>query len=420
MMKDKHQACVAYLKDKASDRILKGLRRKYESLNKVGGVFVLKQPTKDEREFLRGLFKKDYTDQKSISIALEAFERSFDHTRFEGVQLELLLSLYFEQAIVGNVVKKTELLNIRKSFFEDVMASFSNIATFIRETLSLKNGAYKWFVTMYQENPKLLFEIFSNLSDLVNLLNHESQIPLPVAAAQTTKDPHALDDSKPLNKVLIYYLSHAYKVSVPKTAMEKSKLFSDAGILNNTVTRPVMTYGLLSSKNPGWTYFFENNQPLSLTDMNLFNQDLRSVNPSIYCFENPSVFQMFIKTFPNLSAICTGGQINQTVYRILDGLNAYSLYYSGDFDPEGLLIADRLTKRYKNMQIFGYEKENYLKSKSFKKISLPRLNQLNGLENEGLREIKDLLVIYKQAGYQEYIMDALFDFIRSNISHSKK
>lgn len=320
----------------------------------------------EEREFLRGLFKKDYTDHKSISIALQAFERSFDQTRFEGVQLDLLLSLYFDQAIVGNRIKKSEVLRARQTF-DDVMNTFDQIGAFVQHTLNLKNGTYKWFISMYQDNPTLLKEMFSNLSDLVDLLNHDRQIPLPVAAVQITKDPHALDDSKPLNKLLIYYLSHRYKVAVPKTAMEKSKLLSDAGILNKNVTRTVMTYGLISSDNPGWAYFFENNQPLSLTDMNILDQDIRSINEKIYCFENPSVFQMFIKVFPNLSGICTSGQINQTVYRILDGLNSYSLYYSGDFDPEGLLIADRLTKNIKTFKSLATIKKIILNLSPLKK-----------------------------------------------------
>ena len=52
----------------------------------------------------------------------------------------------------------------------------------------------------------------------------------------------------------------------------------------------------------------------------------------------------------------------------------YKLFYSGDLDPEGIQIADKLKQRYKNqLSLLGFKKEIYYKNLSKVELSDIRL-----------------------------------------------
>ena len=44
----------------------------------------------------------------------------------------------------------------------------------------------------------------------------------------------------------------------------------------------------------------------------------------------------------NIGIIVTNGNPNLAVFSLINKLDNHELYYNGDFDPEGLLVADRL------------------------------------------------------------------------------
>ena len=82
------------------------------------------------------------------------------------------------------------------------------------------------------------------------------------------------------------------------------------------------------------------------------------------------------------------------------------IYYSGDFDPEGLDIAQKLVSRYGNqLKLWCYETELYQKSMFFETISESRLKMLNRLTDKRLVAIGTLLKEYRHPGYQENIME---------------
>jgi hypothetical protein len=88
------------------------------------------------------------------------------------------------------------------------------------------------------------------------------------------------------------------------------------------------------------------------------------------------------------------------------------IYYSGDIDPEGLLMADRLKKRYpENVVIWRMDKSDYLHAKSEESIE-DRITQLKGIEDELLKETASTLINHGVAAYQEGLIDLLIEDIR--------
>ena len=65
--------------------------------------------------------------------------------------------------------------------------------------------------------------------------------------------------------------------------------------------------------------------------------------PAVYVMENPAVFSAILDANDNSRLpplVCTSGPLSVAALLLLDELVAAGgiLYYSGDFDPEGLQI----------------------------------------------------------------------------------
>ena len=108
--------------------------------------------------------------------------------------------------------------------------------------------------------------------------------------------------------------------------------------------------------------------------------------------------------------ICTNGQFRYAVWLLLERIpdDGISLYYSGDFDPEGLLMADTLKRRYgEKLQLLGMTIDHYSASKPAAEI-----DELKRIQSGELRGLADLMAEKKFAGYQEGILEELLDEIR--------
>ncbi|HWL12431.1 MAG TPA: DUF2399 domain-containing protein, partial [Ureibacillus sp.] len=130
--------------------------------------------------------------------------------------------------------------------------------------------------------------------------------------------------------------------------------------------------------------------------------------------ENSSVCSTIMDALPNAPIICTHGQLRAASWRLLDLLVEANctLYYSGDLDPEGLLIADRLKKRYKDQVVlWRMDKKTYEASISSENIS-NRLSKLESLSSPEWSELVSLMREKKRAGYQEAIAESLINDIK--------
>ena len=81
-----------------------------------------------------------------------------------------------------------------------------------------------------------------------------------------------------------------------------------------------------------------------------------------------------------------------------------TIYYSGDLDPEGILIAQKLADYYRGKFHFWHmDPEDYKKSRSEEVISDRRMKILDKITDVGLIPVVDEIKKYKTAGYQERI-----------------
>lgn len=140
----------------------------------------------------------------------------------------------------------------------------------------------------------------------------------------------------------------------------------------------------------------------------------------IFIFENPSVFfeicQYILKENRNIGVICSNGQINQCTYLLLDKLakSRCFFYYAGDFDPEGLLIADKLKQRYQDsLSLIGYEIKLFDQIiYSSKQVSTRRYQMLKQLQDKKLQQIAERIKETNSFAYQEGLIKEYKEIIR--------
>ena len=176
----------------------------------------------------------------------------------------------------------------------------------------------------------------------------------------------------------------------------------------------VLVYGIRGRRKNGELHqgiqgFYEAREPMKLTLQTLgcLGEIRGAEGAPVYVVENPAVFSVLSQKYPENTFLCGNGQVNLAVLVLMDKLaEHHSFYYAGDFDPEGLLIAQRLKLRYKDrLSLWNYRKDLYEKYHSTVELSRERLKKLENIKAEELQEIKEILKRKKQAAYQETMLE---------------
>lgn len=409
-----------YLKKTSGTRhILKEIREKYKSLGRLSGVIPL-VITKEEGEFLNGLLKKHYQEGDQMGLPVKRFVEAFQQTRFAEADFLKALELFFAEPMITKKEKRIDAMAQRQDYFTELVDECPSGK--VREWLSkIVQGEFlagsDYVEGLYRKKPVLLKGCIRQLAGIQRLLEEGLKTSLPILAAEASKDPHALDRDRELHRLLVQFLSWKQGIPQPNNQYQMQTLLYEAGIQSDIGTRTIMTYGLVgvgTEGSRGWEHFRENLEPLTLSLKNL--ESVTEIRPyrkgqPVIAVENPAVFMYLIQMKKELSMICTAGQLNWLDHRVIEILlqnPRQVLFYSGDIDPEGLLIADKIWAAYpEQVRLFGYEKDLYHQSLADRTITPKRLRQLGKLRNPLLQELAREIQGTKKPGYQEYVIEAL-------------
>ncbi|MGI6751162.1 MAG: TIGR02679 domain-containing protein [Anaerovoracaceae bacterium] len=409
-----------YLKgNKGAWRLMDGMREKYRSFGRFSGTLEMVL-TGEEADFLNGLMKKHYSQGERIRLSIVKLLGAFEETRFKGFDFLQVCNQYFGYPLETKKDEWREISREMQVFFSELQKQYygSCVGDWISslgEETALGGG--RFIKSLYRRNPQELKLAVGWLREIESLLEKGLRTSLPILAAEATKNPHALDKDQSLYRILLYFLAHAKGVDFPQELEGVLALFDSAGISVDVGNRTILTYGFngrTAYGDKGWDRFWKNGEPLTLTMRNL--EDVIGIYPvnsqnQMFAFENPALFTRMTELEPVGTFVCTSGQLNMLDHRFLKLLFSnpeHRLYYSGDYDPEGLLIADKLWAEYPNqIVLFGYQKDLYRRSISGNVISEKRLQQLANIENPQLVELAGEMKAIGRAGYQEYVADIL-------------
>lgn len=155
--------------------------------------------------------------------------------------------------------------------------------------------------------------------------------------------------------------------------------------------------------------FFEEKEAFSITlQMAESLETLYAQKKQVYVIENPAVFAYCIQKYPNHTFLCGNGQLRLAVLKTLDLFPMDTIfYYAGDYDPEGLQIAERLRERYgERVQFWNYSEANYKKYLSSVTVSDSRLAILENIRSAELQGIIKAMKAEKKAAYQESMLES--------------
>lgn len=194
-------------------------------------------------------------------------------------------------------------------------------------------------------------------------------------------------------------------------AYKRQKSYLLAGILIDDISNYAILYQVRAmkkdrSEHQGMLGFFSEKNMVQVP-LNIISEweSIECIDNEIYVVENPSVFAAICK---EKSCMCMNGQPRLASILVLDLLakSNVKIYYSGDLDPEGLLIAQKLRQYYRGNFVYWHMKlEDYRKGISQEYISDKRKKILERIKDEELLPVANLMKEYGVASYQENILD---------------
>lgn len=433
------EECLAYFKVRPIyQKLFQKFRDKYASLGHMGGTVTLTGLKPEDKIQLGGFFQKDYSENKSVTISAVLMEKSLAASRFSGVTLEEVITAYFGKPLTVKKEERQQADERKQQFFDEILQEAESEMgnQWLEKLLSEQGDGYLILMKQYKENAKelrnTLMTVLASIQDLPVIkameADAEKEAPkmerelLAVYAARTTGNPHYYDEGTVGDKLLTAFLkeytdTNLYKNRELTYVERKNRLLYEAGILKDDLSNDTLVYGIHAQNIDGMLHegiegFCTMKEPVRLTLLTVGN--LQKVWPqdydsNIYVVENPAVFSMLSQRYPDNSFICGNGQLRLATIILMDMLQENcTFYYAGDFDPEGLLIAQRLKKRYREkLVLWNYREEWYEKYVSSVELSGTSLKKLEKIDIPEFQGIKKRMYQMKKAAYQETMMEVL-------------
>lgn len=456
LMDEKLQAeCLRYFRERpVFGKLLRGFREKYLSYGRFAGTVTLKNLKESEREDLEGFLLRNYHGKKSASVSAERFEKALSGSRFTGISGKDVLELYFREPVEGRKEQRqredrqwTALLDRAKK------EAGALSARWIDEISEIQSSGFMPYLKRRDR------EAGGNLDEAERLLMLGVQIldALPVGkapdpsgmsarylavfAAEIAGNPHAFDagtkDGKYLEMLVEWYVrrteveagangEHGGKNSLDRAfpAFRKQRLFLKAGILSDDVSNYALAAGIRACDRRGKLHagmegFLEEGEPVQIPLSVIAGWKSASCpGKRMYIVENPSVYAVLCgKWDRKCGLMCMNGQPRFSSLLLLDLLaqSGTEVWYAGDIDPEGLLIAQRLKRYYQGeFHYWHMSADDYEMCMSAEEISQRRQKMLEKVEDPELKGTAEALKKSGKAGYQENMLGVYLEIFRQD------
>jgi uncharacterized protein (TIGR02679 family) len=185
----------------------------------------------------------------------------------------------------------------------------------------------------------------------------------PLFSQRVTGNPHRFDLALTTGRLFLHVLHVmlGYSGSPSKQTEAVNDLLLAVNLLRDDLNNFVTLVNVLGVRkggiHPVWQAACEEHSVLNIPLRELLlidNVRLANNAKRVFIVENPSVFSSLVDAVSSAPLVCTHGQFKLAGLRLLDKLfeAGYILYYSGDFDPEGISMALRLFERYRGKCCF--------------------------------------------------------------------
>lgn len=400
-----------YLKTKKGlNRLMIALKNKYVTLSRPSGTVILNNITNEESIDISNLLGKKVDVNSNLKTSFKEITKKINEGKYASFDWIELFNYYFDEKIITKEVKKSIAKNDETAFFEQIFKQNKKYTDIVKDIIINNANINKIIKKKYHQNKN---QLRIELNNILLLLNNIPTTPTPLAVyASQTGNPHYLDFNKNTSNLFMRLLAIIKNIEYKDNAETKINILSEINVYTDPISNYVITYKLIGNKI--LNELSTTNEVVNLNLLNINNIDrLDTKDNQVYVFENPSILSSLKEL--NVPIIITSGNPNISVYEVIKKISKNNkIYYNGDFDPEGLIIAQKLKEKFENLQLFCYDKIDYNNCKSNSRISDSRLKKLDNVERVELKEIKNLLLLNKIPGYQEQNIDRIKEYINKN------
>lgn len=448
-MQDKKQleeALSYFQKYSVYEKLFFLMKQKYASLGRLGGTFELRGLTLEEQNTLSGFMGIDFAKASAVKISYAKLKAALRRSRFGIFTWEEILTAYY--GVPLSINKEVRLLQKEEkdAFLKSCLSicTEKNVKAWLTGLLSNQANGYRIIEKQFASDARALLKLLHHVIDALEHLpvKYSQRQLLPVFSAEITGNPHYFDDGTSACNLLLNYGTYRFGQADAKLSgiEQRESILYQMGIIKDDLSNTCLAYGITGRKENGCIHeglqgFANERQALQITlntlsqltqlatldearhhnfntgrhgsQNNCHNIDTSHQNFKIYILENPAVFSYLTKKYPLQAFLCTTGQLKLASYAAMDLFpETYTFYYAGDFDPEGLQIAQSLKKRYgKRLILWNYTKEHYKQAMSDLTVPPHRLKKLDKIDIPELLEIKQCLLTETRAAYQERMLD---------------
>ena len=406
--------CAQYLQKKNLHLFLTEVRKKYETYGRFTGRITI---TQQECSDLSGILGISVTPGTPVSVI--RFVEALQKTKFGCVDMKKLLEAYFEEPVVTKEERRQKQQGQQEQFHTRILSAGKELGVdeilmhWLEDMTENRNGGYRLLSAYRNHEEAILLPVLYGLQLVHDQMLHE---PLAVAASHISGNPHFLDRDSDGGRLFVYGLCHLYDVPFPVNSLEMEQLYATAGITKDEIAGSVVMYGVPLYRKDGIHLgakaCYAYGEPFVCTKSAL--QGLVSIgdqNQIIVIVENEMVFTWLMNHIPDnheIGLICTSGQLSTVAWNVLSLLKKTScrLYYSGDMDPEGLLIGQSVVQQMDGqVTLWHMGEQDYLKAVSKETVSQRRMALLASMKNEQLTATAEMIRKTGFAAYQENILD---------------
>lgn len=427
-------ACAAYFRQHAAyRRCLKECWKKWRSYGRVAGIITLKQCSEEEKREIGGMLGKIFYEDE-IRFSFTEFDRGLQKTKYAPVDIKKVLESYFEKPLTTKQEQKEQQRYALEQFFRKTESCLIKKTGDIKIPLQWlqkmqqeKTCGYQLLIREYKKDAakaeELLIHVCEAMLSCERLQQNKTECQLAVFAADITGNPHYFDRGSAAGQLLLHAICYSRETEVPQTAHQWRDVLWEVGIIADTISSIVHAYGLhlktATGYHPAYEAFCEKKEVCVITLENL--KGIVGAKPEggcVYIVENEMVFSFLVAELKNEPAtiLCTSGQPRAVAVKLIRLLadNGICMKYSGDIDPDGIAIADRLWMNNKeHMEIWRMGPEDYEDCLSAETIGALGIAKLENISHPGLKQTAELVRKKKLAGYQENLRVKLLDDMRN-------
>ena len=458
MEADRVRACALYFKGNAGfDRTMKALWEKWRSYGRLAGEISLPDPAEEEIKALEGFFGESVCKKGKLRFQARAFEQALENTRFQQLSLREILEEYYGRPLFSKKEEEAELQARKEAFFfkaretavrqhsqmkkESLQYIASAETGSEKEALQSGSACLRWLEALSSQKLWQLCQMVGNEDACLELvlkienalyrlekLDPQKGVRLAVLAMECTGDPHGFDRGTTAGNLLLGVLpvllpDNEYRIELSPRIDAEDALdrYIRCGIRPDDLSSFTILYRILLKDEQGTVPAYEamadRREPVLVSLLNMRNiQSAIPLNRKVYVVENQMVFSQLCEDCPEASLICTSGQVRTASLMLLDLLcrEDVIIYYSGDLDPEGICIADRLILRGKDkIKPWHMTVRDYEESLSNVSLTESRLCKLESIQSDSLKEAAEAVKTKGMAGYQESLLKKMTEEIRT-------